>query len=273
MKFAYSTNAFKRYTLEESITLIKEIGFDGVEIMADQPHLYPSDYQSPNKLVPLKNLLKEKGLAVSNLNTFTLFAVGDMHHPSWIEKDASLRRIRIEHTLNCLQLAKELGCPNISTQPGGRVEYFSPVESLKLFTSGLEEIVPEAKRLGVKILVEPEPQLLMENSRQFAEFISKVDTSNIGLNCDIGHFWCAGEDPVEIIRRFLPFIHHIHIEDIKNRIHQHLICGQGEIDFPPIFETLKKIGYQGFLSVELYPYQENPVEAGRESLAYLRRFI
>ena len=56
MKFAYSTNAFKQYTLEEAIRLIKEVGCDGVEIMADRPHLYPPDYAIQSKIETLKNL-------------------------------------------------------------------------------------------------------------------------------------------------------------------------------------------------------------------------
>ncbi|MBI4834193.1 MAG: sugar phosphate isomerase/epimerase [Planctomycetes bacterium] len=273
MKFAYSTNAFKKYSLEETIRLIREIGFAGVEIMADRPHLYPPDYQDARKLSALKSLLKKENLAVSNLNTFTLFAIGDMHHPSWIEKEAKDRDMRIQHTKQCLHLAKELDCPNISIQPGGRLEHFTRKDAMEIFIRGLEEVIPLAKELGVKILVEPEPDLLMENSVQFGEFIRKVDTSIIGLNCDIGHFWCAGENPAEVINKLAPYIHHVHIEDISGRVHNHKICGQGEIDFPPVFTALKDIGYDGFISVELYPYQDNPVEVGSQSLQHLKQFV
>lgn len=272
MKFAYSTNAFKRHSLAETIQLIKETGFDGVEIMADRPHLYPPDYGKAG-LTELKKKLKSLGLVVSNLNTFTLFAVGDMHHPSWIEKEASHREIRLQHTKNCLRLASELECPNISIQPGGRVERLSRAESMRVFIEGLNEVIPVAKRYGVKILVEPEPHLLMENSSQFAEFINNIDTSTIGLNCDVGHFYCAGEVPSDVIREFAPVISHIHIEDIKDRAHDHKICGQGDMDFKSIFDAIRDIKYNGFISLELYPYQDNPVEAGRESLRFLERFV
>jgi sugar phosphate isomerase/epimerase len=255
-----------------AIELIKQIGFDAVEIMADRPHLYPPDY-GPEKLPALKKKLDALGLAVSNLNTFTLVAVGDMHHPSWIEKDEEQRQIRIQHTKECLAIAKELGCASISIQPGGKVEHFSQENAMELFIAGLAEVVPDVRRLGVKILVEPEPELLIENAAQFAEFLPRADTSVIGLNCDIGHFYCAGDEPAEVIRRFANVIGHVHIEDIRDRVHNHLICGHGDIDFAPIFAALREINYQGFVSVELYPYQDNPVEAGRESLRFLRQFV
>lgn len=279
MKLAYSTNAFKKYSLEETIRLIKEIGFSGVEIMADRPHLYPPDYNQA-RLSVLKKELKSLGLVVSNLNTFTLFAIGDppdgeagMHHPSWIEKESAQRKIRIQHTKDCLQLAAELECPNISIQPGGKVEHFSQEESMRIFLEGLGEVIPVAKHYGVKILVEPEPMLLMENASQFREFIREVDQSVIGLNCDVGHFYCAGDDPANVIKEFTTVIKHLHIEDIKNKVHDHKICGQGEMDFKSIFEALKSIKYSGFISVELYPYQDNPVEAGRQSLYFLNKYL
>ena len=272
MKFAYSTNAFKHFTLEKAIELIKGIGFAGVEIMADRPHLYPPDYE-PSRLSALKSLLDSSGLQVSNLNTFTLEAIGDMHHPSWIEKDEALRRIRIQHTKDCLKLAKELGCPNISIQPGGRVEHLSREESMRVFLEGLNEVIPVARSYGVKILVEPEPNLLMENAGQFREFIQQVDQSIIGLNCDVGHFYCAGEEPAAVIKEFKDCIHHVHIEDIKDRIHDHKICGQGDMDFQSIFNTLRDIKYAGFISLELYPYQDTPVEAGRASLQFLTKYL
>lgn len=274
MKFAYSTNAFKRYSLEESLKLIKEIGLAGVEIMADRPHLYPPDYATQSRIKTLKNLLASLGLKVSNLNSFTLDALpwGNMHHPSWIEGNPEHRRIRYEHTKQSLALAAQLGCSHISIQPGGKVEHYSSEESMRLFITGLQEVIPDAQRLGVKLLVEPEPDLLMENSSQFTEFIKQVDTSVIGLNCDVGHFFCAGEDPAAVIRQLSKYIHHVHMEDIKGRVHEHLICGRGEIDFTSIFDALREIGYDGFISLELYPYQDNPVEAGRESLKFLKQY-
>jgi len=273
-RFAYSTNAFKRFSLQETLRLVKSIGYDGVEIMADVPHLYPPHYADKTKLNELRSLLEELQLPVSNLNTFTLFAVGDMHHPSWIEKEEELRRTRIEHTKSCLRLAKELNCPNISIQPGGKLEHFTEQEASELFIRQLEkEILPLAEELNVAVLVEPEPELLLENSEQFENFIKNFDTPFIGLNCDVGHFVCAGEDPAEVIRRLKKYIKHIHIEDIKERIHEHKIPSEGDIDFESVFDALYEIGYDGFVSVELYPYQDNPVEAGRKALQHLKAFI
>ena len=71
MVFGYSTNAFVKFSLFEAIERIARLGFKGVEIMGDRPHLYPPDFDDA-KLVQLNKLLQENSLKVTNLNSFTL---------------------------------------------------------------------------------------------------------------------------------------------------------------------------------------------------------
>jgi sugar phosphate isomerase/epimerase len=138
---------------------------------------------------------------------------------------------------------------------------------LTLFYKGLEQVIPLAESLGVRILVEPEPGLLIENTPEFKEFISGVRSASVGINFDIGHFFCAGEDPEKAFEELFQWVGHMHLEDIaENRIHRHLIPGHGAINFLPIFRAITRLGYEGDVSLELYPYVDIPVEAGRESL-------
>lgn len=270
MIIGYSTNAFVKVTLFEAVEKIAHLGFRGLEIMCDRPHLYPPDY-GEEELARLKGLIDEGGLKVTNLNSFTLFAVGDTYLPSWIEPQEERREIRIQHTLECLKLADFFGCKNISVPPGGPLGDMAREEAMSLFHEGLERVAPLAEDLGIKILVEPEPDLLMENTREFKEFIREVKSPAIGLNFDIGHFFCAGEDPGAAFKELFEWIGHVHLEDIAaTRVHNHLILGHGAIHLLEVFKTMIRLGYQGDVSLELYPYVDTPEEAGRESLEYLR---
>jgi sugar phosphate isomerase/epimerase len=268
--FGYSTNAFVKFSLFESLEKIAALGFRGVEIMGDRPHLYPPDFGAAD-LVRIKENLKKYSLKAINLNSFTLFAVGDTYLPSWIEPEKDRRDIRIRHTLDCLKVAKELECSNISIPPGGPLNNLSRKEAMALFHKGLEQVIPEAEELNVKILVEPEPNLLMENTKEFKPFIRKVQSQMVGLNFDIGHFFCAGEEPAAAFEELFEYIGHVHLEDIAaTRVHHHLIAGHGVIQFLDIFKTMVKLQYQGDISLELYPYVDAPESAGQESLDYLR---
>jgi sugar phosphate isomerase/epimerase len=127
-----------------------------------------------------------------------------------------------------------------------------------------------ARDKGVKILIEPEPGLLIENSSQFMEIYNKLDPAVFGLNFDIGHFFCVGEDPSALVMKLKDFAPHFHLEDIaSSRLHHHLMPGDGAIDLPGVLESIESTGFSGFVTVELYTYSENAEEAARRAFRYL----
>jgi sugar phosphate isomerase/epimerase len=294
MKLAFSTNAFKKYSLKESIRLIREIGYEGVEILCDIPHAYPPCLDEED-ILSIQEIISKNNIEISNLNAFTLYAITDVYHPSWIESDKQLRELRIQHTINCLRLAKKIGAKNISTEPGGPIEVGNDnkynnndfknntnnkrssydLEALQeFFVNGIVRTSKVAEEYGVKILVEPEPGLLLENSEQFLKFIKNINSHYVGLNFDMGHFFCVREDPAALIYNLAEHIGHFHLADIAHtRVHNHLIPGQGSVDFASIFKAISEINYQGFITVELYPYQDDPVYAARISHKYLTNVI
>jgi len=133
MKFAFSSNAFRKTGLLEAIETVAALGYEGLEIMADQPHAYPL-HLSRADVRSITQALHEHRLEVSNVNAFEHYADGgDTYHPSWIETDQALRTRRIEHTLRCLDLAAAIGSPSISTEPGGPLGGVSRKQGLAFF--------------------------------------------------------------------------------------------------------------------------------------------
>jgi len=97
------------------------------------------------------------------------------------------------------------------------------------------------------------------------------------MNCDLGHFFCVGEDPAQVLRNCAPHIAHIHLEDIpESRVHQHHIPGEGAMDWPGIFAALRDTGYAAsdkWVTVELYPYETTAEDAARKAMRFLRPFL
>jgi len=274
MKLAFSTNAFSKVSLSEAIKVIAEIGYQGVEIMADRPHLWPEDF-SDEMILNVVEEARDLNIEFSNINGFMMKAIGDIHHPSWIETDPSDRRIRLSHTIECLKIAARLGAPSVSTEPGGPLVS----DDLKLQRSIFGDLVRKAGKtaqdLDVRLLIEPEPELLLESMDDTVDFIKSLQLSaGLGINFDIGHFFCIGQDPAELIRKYPDCLEHIHIEDIAaNRKHHHLIPGHGALDFKAIFAALFDVNYKGFITVELYPYEDEPEKAAEEAFRFLKPFI
>lgn len=274
MQLAFSSNAFRSHSIEETIGILAEIGYDGIELMADRPHAWPPD-TTPERLRSIREALERHRLAVSNVNAFMMCSYrdprtgreGTFHWPSWIDADTQTREARLQHTLGSLEIAAAVGARTVSTEPGGPLEGRSRDEGYRLFAESLNVAARRARELGVTLLVEPEPGLLIERSGEYEEFVNHhVTFEGSGLNCDLGHFYCVGEDPAAVLRKFGTRARHIHLEDISaDRVHFHLPPGEGVMDFNSIFRALSDIGYAGWVTVELYPFQENAPEVARRA--------
>jgi sugar phosphate isomerase/epimerase len=274
---AFSTNAFKKNTLDEAIDAIGSIGYAGVELMADLHHAYPPVMDEARR-TEVKSVLADRKLPVSNVNAFTLFACGDTYHPTWIEDNADARERRIQHTLNCIDLAADFGAKTISLQPGGPTIGTTITRDLaaERYAEGLNRVIPAAKARGLILAIEPEPGLFIENAAEYLEFKNRFfrHEDAVKMNCDIGHLFCVGDDPAEVIRTHAEHVAHVHLEDIgKNRVHQHLTPGKGVIDFLGVFKALDDIGYAGWVTVELYPYETTAAGVARKAYEHLLPII
>lgn len=278
MNIAFSTNAYLKFSFREAVTRLARLGYQGVEIMADVPHAWPA-YLLEEQKEEIRRALADNNLRISNINSFMMHAVDDPRqkywHPSWIEPDPHYRQIRINHTKKALTLARELGAPCVTTEPGGPLE---PGQSwsaaLKLFVEMFKPVAAHAEKEGVLLLVEPEPGLLIETADQFLEFMRHIDSPAVALNFDIGHAYCVKDDPATTIPRVAKFIRHFHLEDIAaTRVHHHLVPGEGAIDFAATLKAIRDINYQGWVTIELYPYIDDPDQAARTALKRVQEIL
>lgn len=274
IRFAFSTNAFTKSRVGEAVASVAEAGYDGVEIMLDAPHLFPGQATAA-QVATVRHAVDRAGLEISNCNAFPMSAVGDTWHPSWIEADDALRAQRIQHTADALRVARDLGARTISTEPGGPLpQGMTRTEAMTLFVQGVAEVLPVAEETGVMLLVEPEPDLLIERTEQYLGFAARLAHPSLALNFDIGHFYCVGEDPAEAFLELRPHVRHAHLEDIAaSREHRHLLPGKGAIPLPHVVSTMAEAGYGGWITVELYPYQDTPYETACAALQYIRHHI
>jgi sugar phosphate isomerase/epimerase len=274
MKLAFSSNAYLRYSIQETISRIAALGYTGIELLADVPHAWPAGLLEEQKQAIRDSLAMHK-LTISNINAFMMNAVADPRqpywHPSWIDPDPHYRAIRREHTKRALKLAAELGAPHITTEPGGPL---APGQSwsdgASVFYEELMPCIEVAEQVGVPVLIEPEPELLIERFDQYLEFMGRIDSKMVGLNFDVGHAYCVSEDPQDWVAKMATHTRHYHLEDIAaTRVHQHLVPGRGAIDFTSTLDAITATGYDGWLTVELYPYLDDPDAAAWEAREYL----
>ena len=278
MKLAFSSNAYMHFSIEATIEKIASLGYSGIEILADVPHAWPAGLL-PERKESIRRALDQHKLAIANVNAFMMNAVADPRqpywYPGWTDPEPNYRAIRREHTKRALKLAAELGAPNITTEPGGRLAAgVSWEDAARIFYDELMPCIDVAEQVQVKLLIEPEPDLLIEKFDEYLEFMARIDSPWVGLNFDIGHAYCVGEDPQDWVAKMASHTAHYHLEDIADtRVHRHLIPGRGAIDFEATVRAIQATGYNGWLTVELYPYIDNPDDAAREAHEYMTALL
>ena len=274
MKTGFSTNAFTKFSLLETIEIISDVGYNGLEIVADTPHAFLP--LSNEKLKQIKHSLENRKLLVSNINANTVLGWNlengndEKFEPSLSNKNETLRKWRVEYTKKAIEVAAELSAPSVCITSGIKnTEIFE--NEMTQINKSLSEILEFAEKNSILICMEYEPGLLIEKSHDVFE-VSK-NFKNLGLNLDTCHVEVSNEDFSKVIHKFKDKIFHTHISDCKNSIHYHLIPGYGEIDFVKIYSNLKEINYDGFLTAELYTYAEKPREAASETFIFLNNLI
>jgi len=267
---AFSTNAYTRFTLGEACDRIAAAGYAGVEVLADVPHAYPLRF-GDREARRLRERLDSLGLAPVALNGNTAMGYWDpvpeelTFEPSLVSADEGRREARIRIIEATLALAATVGAP-VVTITTGRPLSGEPAAVLRArLLEGLERLVRAADLAGVDLAIECEPGQFLETSAALKELLDEVNHPRLGANLDIGHAVCVGEDPADSVRLLAPHLKHLHLEDIKDRVHHHLIPGLGDIDFAAVRRALERIGYAGAAAVELYTYADAPDRAAKEA--------
>jgi sugar phosphate isomerase/epimerase len=279
MRLAFGTNAFTRHPLEEGLAAIAAAGYRWVEILADRPHLFPPDWDR-ERLAGLARTLHRLGLGVCSLNANT--AVGfyqdpppePLFGPGLCNPDPALRDLRVCYTRRCLEIAADLGAACVTLTSGRPLPGCPPEEAIGHLRASLARLLPDAEALGVRLALEYEPGLLVEDAGQAVALFDQLASPWLGLNLDVGHARVVGEEPAALIRQLgTARLFHLHLEDIRDRVHYHRIPGEGEMDFGAIFAALGEIGYAGAAAVELYTCVEAPAAAARQSRDHLARWL
>ena len=143
-------------------------------------------------------------------------------------------------------------------------------QAMDRLLEGLREVLDYAAAKNVPIAFEPEPGMFIDTMPAFEELLTRIDAPNLRLTLDIGHLQCQGELPIpEVIRRWAPRLANVHIDDMRRGVHEHLMFGEGDIDFPPVLRALAEVGYPGGVYVELSRHSHEGAIAAKKAFEFL----
>jgi sugar phosphate isomerase/epimerase len=278
MKLAFSTNAYTRFSLVEALRGIKAAGYVGVEVLADVPHAYPETLDE-QKMAEIGRELDRLSLQVSNINANCSFGYWKdappepYFEPSLISPVKKHREDRTRLIHKTLDFAKAIGARNISITSGRMLGGMPPEPAARQFAESIKPILDRADQLGVDVGIECEPGLFLEFVSELKHWIERLGHPRFGANLDIGHSQVLGEPIPDCVHQLGKRIWNLHVEDIPGRKHYHMIPGQGTLDWHGLRQALVSVGYDRFLTVELYTHTEKPQEAAEKSFAFLSRLF
>ncbi len=275
MFLGYNTNGLAHHDLFDAIDLLSEIGYRGIAITVDHGVLSPRDSSTTKQLDELARRLEEHGMrSVIETGARYLLDRRRKHEPTLMTRNPGGRGRRLDFYRHCVDCARRLGSDCVSIWSGVLHEPSESDGAFARLIDGLEDIVEHGAGQGVVIAFEPEPGMFIDNQVRFAELLEQFPSDSLRLTLDVGHLQCEGETPiVEQIVRWQSRLANVHLDDAVAGRHEHLLFGEGEIDFEPVIDAFRQIGYQGGLYVELSRHSHVAPEAARAAYEFLAPLI
>ena len=273
MLLGYNTNGFAHHRLEDAVVILAELGYRSIALTLDWHALNPRETEWKNQAAALRRTLQSLGLrCVVETGARFLLDPRQKHQPTLISPQPEGRQHRLDFLCRAVDIAAILGADAVSFWSGTPVDAPGDDVLLQRLTENCERLADYAARQNVRLAVEPEPGLFIDTMPKYAELLRRMARENFGLTLDIGHLHCQGETPIAAqIEAWRDRLWNVHIEDMRRGVHEHLMFGEGEIDFLPVLAALESIGYAGGVHVELSRHSHDAVNTARQALAFLKQ--
>jgi sugar phosphate isomerase/epimerase len=242
---------------QENIGKIAGLGYDGVELAVRDPRLLDA--------AAVQALVAQHGLEVPALGTGQAYGEEGL---SFTHPEADIRRRAVERVEAHIDLARVLGAVVIIGLIRGKSTPGVPAAaSQHRLIEALRECA--ARDRAVKLAIEPINRYetdLVNTVRSGLDLLDKVGMENVGLLLDTFHMNIEEPSLTASIVTSKDRLFHFHIAD-SNRWYP----GAGHTPFAPVVDTLRQIGYEGFLSAEILPLPD-PNTAAKKTIENMRRF-
>ena len=259
----------KENTFEQCVSEMALAGFTGSEV----GNKYLKDPEV------LKKALELRGVEICN-QWFSSFLITKPFEE--VEKE-----FRAQLTFLKAMGAKVIGASEQSYSVQGQMDtpvfghkYEMNDEEWDTFCTGMNKLGKIAKEeYGIALTFHHHMGTVVQSLAEVDRMMENTDPEYVSLLFDTGHFTYCGEDPLEVVKKYVHRIKHVHLKDIRPEVVEQVkkenmsflagvragaftIPGDGCINYDPIFKVLEDAGYEGYMVVEAEqdPAKANPLE-------------
>ncbi|MCU0877891.1 MAG: sugar phosphate isomerase/epimerase [Pirellulaceae bacterium] len=267
MKFAVCNETFQDWPFDKAFARAAELGYTGLEIAPFTLHTNAYEISAADR-ARVREQAKDAGLEIIGLHW--LLAKTSGYYLT--TPDEAVRAKTAEYLAELARLCRDLG--------GHVMVLGSPVQrnllpgvshdqAMELAADCLRRAIPTLADCAVTLAVEPlgpKDGNFLLTAAQGVQLCEMVGSPNCRLHLDCKAMASEAKSIPELLRENAPWLAHFHANDPNMRG-----PGMGELDFTPILQTLVDIGYDGWVSVEVFDYSPGVDALARESIEYLQR--
>lgn len=219
---------------------IKNAGFNLIEVWGLKPHF---DFTDPSSVKTISSALAS--LKIKAVSFHAPF--GEAYDLSICDK--SIRQGAIKEMLRSIDVLEEIGGDRLIIHGGTG----SP-SNLKDSMEKILKICEQKKK--VLVLENMLPNRIGDTAEEVWEIVNSFSSIYIGICLDTGHAHIGG-DLIESIQKFQSRLVTLHISDNNREIDQHLLPGEGNIEWPGLLALLAQGSYDGPFMYELHKRKDN----------------
>jgi L-ribulose-5-phosphate 3-epimerase len=275
MLLGYNTNGLAHHDPFQAVELLADIGYRSVALTLDHGPLNPFAGDFRAQLHAMRQRLDRLSLvSVVETGARYLLDPNHKHEPTLVSAEAVGRERRIDFLRRAIDAAHELGSDCVSLWSGVVHDAAPDAIVWQRLIDGLNATLDYAASRDVTLGFEPEPGMFIDTMPRFDELSARLGHERFELTLDLGHLHCQRELPLTgYLQRYADRLVNVHIEDMRGGVHEHLMFGEGEIDFPPLMRYLSQCGYVGGVHVELSRHSHEGPRAARRAFAFLSELL
>ena len=266
MKFAICNETFCDWPLEKALKYAVDAGYTGWEVapfmLTDDIVSYTSEQRNQYRAE-----VEKAGMEIIGLH-WLLAKTEGLHLTT---PDASIRQRTSQYLCELARLCSDLGgkvmvlgSPQQRNLAAGQLMD----EAMANAAEVIKAAVPTLEQCGVQIALEPlGPQEgnFLNTAVEARQLEALIGSPHVQLHLDVKAMSSEATPIPDLIRDNADALLHFHANDANKRG-----PGMGDIDFVPIFQTLKEIGYDGWVSVEVFDYEPGIERLVSESMENMK---
>lgn len=268
MKFGICSEIFQDWKdIGRAIDYVKEVGYEGLEIAPFTLSKYVTDISDQTR----RDIVTRAARADLEILGIHWVLVGPddvyLNHP-----DEAVRAHTAQYLIDLVQFCGDVGGKVLIFGSPKQRNVMAPLtyqQSFDYARQAFEHVMPACQAHGVTICMEPLTHLetnFCQTAAETVKLIEAVDHPNFRLLLDTKAMTFEQESRATLIRKYAKYLRHYHANDENLNG-----PGWGDVDFAPIFEALRDIGYAGYVSVEVFNFDAGPEAIATKSLEYMNR--